>query len=79
MEFFYNGVSTGDFELAQRSLLGDAAARSDNSIQRLKADWQAQYDAWRARELSELPVVYVSADAFYVKARSIMGFRGNIQ
>jgi hypothetical protein len=79
LESFYNGVSTGDFELAQRSLLGDATRLSASSNQRLKADWQAQYDAWRARDLSELAAVYAWADALYVKARSIMGSRGNIQ
>lgn len=67
-ELYLHGLSTGDFELALRGLLGDAAPLSASSIQRLKADWQAQYDAWRRRDLSELSLVYVWADGIYVKA-----------
>jgi transposase-like protein len=67
-ELYLHGLSTGDFELALRGLLGDAAPLSASSIQRLKADWQAQYDAWRRRDLSDLAPVYVWADGIYVKA-----------
>jgi putative transposase len=67
-ELYLHGLSTGDFELALRGLLGDAAPLSASSIQRLKADWQAQYEAWRRRELSDLSLVYVWADGIYVKA-----------
>jgi transposase-like protein len=67
-ELYLHGLSTGDFELALRGLLGDAAPLSASSIQRLKVDWQAQYDAWRRRDLSDLPLVYVWADGLYVKA-----------
>lgn len=67
-ELYLHGLSTGDFELALRGLLGDAAPLSASSIQRLKAEWQAQYDAWRRRDLSDLSLVYVWADGIYVKA-----------
>ncbi len=67
-ELYLHGLSTGDFELALRGLLGDAAPLSASSIQRLKTDWQAQYDAWRGRDLSDLALVYVWADGIYVKA-----------
>lgn len=67
-ELYLHGLATGDFELALRGLLGDAAPLSASSIQRLKADWQGQYDAWRRRELADLSLVYVWADGIYVKA-----------
>jgi len=67
-ELYLHGLSTGDFELALRGLLGNAAPLSASSIQRLKADWQGQYDAWRRRDLSDLSLVYVWADGIYVKA-----------
>jgi transposase-like protein len=67
-ELYLHGLSTGDFELALRGLLGEAAPLSASSIQRLKAEWQTRYDAWRQRELGDLPLVYVWADGLYVKA-----------
>jgi len=67
-ELYLHGLSTGDFELALRGLLGDAAPLSASSIQRLKTDWQAQYDAWRRRDLSDLSLVYAWADGIYVTA-----------
>jgi transposase-like protein len=67
-ELYLHGLSTGDFELALRGLLGDAAPLSASSIQRLKAEWQAEYEAWRQRDLSGLSLVYVWADGIYVKA-----------
>jgi transposase-like protein len=67
-ELYLHGLSTGDFELALRGLLGDAAPLSASSIQRLKADWQGQYDVWRRRDLADLSLVYVWADGIYVKA-----------
>lgn len=65
---YLHGLSTGDFELALRGLLGDAARLSASSIQRLKTGWQAQYDAWRRRDLSDRSLVYLWADDIYVKA-----------
>ena len=35
---------------------------------RLKAAWQAQYDAWRRRDLADVELVYLWADGLYVKA-----------
>ena len=67
-ELYLHGLATGDFELALRGLLGDAAPLSASSIQRLKADWQLDYAAWRQRDLSALPLVYLWADGLYVKA-----------
>lgn len=67
-ELSLHGLATGDFELALRGVLGDAAPLSASSIQRLKADWQGQYDTWRRRELADLSLVSVWADGIYVKA-----------
>jgi len=67
-ELYLHGLSTGDFELALRGLLGDGAPLSPSSIERLKARWQLDYDEWKTRRLDDLEVVYVWADGVYVKA-----------
>lgn len=67
-ELYLHGLAKGDFELALRGLLGDAAPLSPASIQRLKAKWQTEYDAWKQQDLSGLEVVYQWADGVYVKA-----------
>lgn len=67
-ELYLHGLATGDFELALRGVLGDGAPLSASSIQRLKAAWQHDYDAWRRRDLADLALVYVWADGLYVKA-----------
>ncbi len=67
-ELYLHGLSLGDFDLALRGLLGDAAPLSPSSILRLKADWQEQYNMWKRRDLSDLDIVYLWADGIYVKA-----------
>jgi putative transposase len=67
-ELYLHGLSTGDFDLALRGLLGDGAPLSPSSIARLKAGWQAEYDEWNARSLYADQVVYLWADGIYVKA-----------
>ena len=67
-ELYLHGLASGDFELALRGLLGDAAPLSASAVQRLTRVWQGQYDAWRTRDLSKLALVYVWADGIYVKA-----------
>lgn len=39
-----------------------------DSLQRLKAQWQDEYETWKWRRLDGLEVVYVWADGLYVKA-----------
>lgn len=63
-----HGPSLGDFEFAQRGLLGEAAPLSPSSILRLKAEWQEQYNTSKRRELSGLEIVYLWAHGIYVKA-----------
>jgi transposase-like protein len=67
-ELYLHGLAQGDFELALRGLLGDGAPLSPSSIERLRAKWLVEYDAWRSRPLGDLKVVYVWADGVYVKA-----------
>lgn len=67
-ELYLHGLALGDFELALRGLLGDAAPLSASSLARLKATWQAQYAAWQQRDLSDCKLVYLWADGVYVKA-----------
>jgi putative transposase len=67
-QLYLHGLALGDFELALRGLLGDAAPLSAASLTRLKARWQLEYEAWQQRRLEDLEVVYVWADGLYVKA-----------
>ncbi len=67
---YLRGVSTGDFQEALAALLGkDAPNLSPAVIARLTAEWQADYDAWRRRDLSARRYVYVWADGVYLQAR----------
>ena len=61
-ELYLHGLSQGDFELALRGLLGDAAPLSPASIERLRAKWQSDYDAWAQRPLDDRELVYLWAD-----------------
>lgn len=67
-ELYLHGLAKGDFELALRGLLGDGAPLSPASIQRLKATWGAEYEAWSNEDLSGHTPVYLWADGIHVKA-----------
>ncbi len=67
-ELYLHGLAQGDFELALRGLLGAGAPLSRSSLQRLKGKWEAEYEAWRTRDLSDRDLVYLWADGLYVKA-----------
>lgn len=67
-ELYLHGLSSGDFELALRGLLGESAPLSASSIQRLKARFEIDYAAWTTRDLSTVQIVYWWADGLYVKA-----------
>lgn len=67
-ELYLHGLALGDFDLALRGLLGDAAPLSPSSLTRLKAQWQQEYEVWNQRRLDDLEVVYIWADGLYVKA-----------
>ena len=67
-QLYLHGLALGDFELALRGLLGDGAPLSPASLQRLKAQWQGEYETWKQRRLDDLEVVYLWADGLHVKA-----------
>jgi transposase-like protein len=67
-QLYLHGLALGDFELALRGLLGTAAPLSPASLERLKAQWQAEYTAWMQQRLDDREIVYVWADGLYVKA-----------
>lgn len=67
-ELYLHGLAQRDFELALRGLLGDGAPLSSSSLQRLRATWEAESEAWRGRDLSDRELVYLWADGLYVKA-----------
>lgn len=67
---YLRGVSTGDFQEALSALLGkDAPNLSPSVIARLTASWDAEYAAWRKRDLSARRYVYIWADGVYLQAR----------
>jgi transposase-like protein len=65
---YLHGLAEGDFDLALRQLLGEGAPVSASTIARLKASWQAEYEAWKTRSLADLEPVYLWVDGVYVKA-----------
>jgi putative transposase len=67
-QLYLHGLAWGDFDLALRGLLGEAAPRSPTSLVRVKAQWQLEYEAWTQRRLDALEVVYVWADGLDGKA-----------
>jgi len=67
-ELYLHGLAQGDFDLALRGLLGEAAPLAAPSIARLKAGWQAEYELWKTRAVDDLEVVYLWVDGVYVKA-----------
>jgi len=67
---YLKGVSTGDFSEALAALLGpDAKGLSPNTVTRLKAIWQQEYDAWNKRSLAGKHYVYVWADGVHFNIR----------
>jgi putative transposase len=67
-QLYLHGLAQGDFELALRGLLGEAAPLSPSSIERLRSKWVAEFEAWSRRSLRGLEPVYLWADGIYVKA-----------
>lgn len=59
---YLKGLSTGDFEAALPVLLGEAAALSASTINRLLKDWQGEYEAWKKRPLDGQDFIYIWAD-----------------
>ena len=67
---YLRGLSTGDFKEGLAALLGeDAAGLSPTAITRLTAAWQADYEAFQKRDLSDRDYVYVWADGVHFRIR----------
>ena len=67
---YLKGISSGDFSEALVALLGpDAPGLSASTISRLKESWQAELDAWQARDLTGRRYVYFWVDGVYFNAR----------
>ena len=67
---YLKGISTGDFREALQALLGrDVIGLSAETIVRLKAVWQREYETWRQRDLSTSRYVYWWVDGIYFNVR----------
>ncbi len=67
---YLKGVSTGDFSEALQAILGpDAPGLSATTVTRLKATWEAEFEAWGKRSLAGKRHVYVWADGVHFNIR----------
>ena len=67
---YLRGLSTGDFREALPVLLGeDAAGLSATNIARLTAVWEAEYRAFRQRDLADRDYAYVWVDGIHFNIR----------
>jgi transposase-like protein len=67
-QLYLHGLSSGDFELAMRGLLGESAPLSASSIARLRDSWTAEFITWKQRPFKDKEIVYLWVDGIYVKA-----------
>lgn len=67
---YLKGISTGDFTEALAALLGrEVIGLSAETIVRLKAVWQREYEQWHHRDLSTSRYVYWWVDGIYFNVR----------
>jgi putative transposase len=66
---YLHGLSTGDFVPALEAFFGSAAGLSAAVVTRLVAAWQADYDAFGRRDLTDRDYVYVWADGVHFRVR----------
>jgi len=66
---YLHGLSTGDFTPALAAFFGSQAGLSAPVITRLVAAWQADYQAFCQRDLSERDYVYCWADGVHFRVR----------
>lgn len=67
---YLKGISTGDFQEALQSLLGEnAKGLSANVVVRLKEQWSQEYEQWSRRDLSGKHYVYIWADGIHANVR----------
>ena len=67
---YLKGISTSDFPAALEAILGEnAKGLSATNVVRLKESWEAEYKAWKKRDLSNKRYVYLWADGIYFNVR----------
>ena len=68
---YLRGLSTGDFQEALSTLLGEAniVGFSPTTVTRLLTVWQDEYKAWRKRPLSHQQYAYIWADGVHFNVR----------
>ena len=67
---YLKGISTGDFQEALQSLLGEnAKGLSANVIVGLKEKWSQEYEEWSRRDLAGKEYVYIWADGIHANVR----------
>jgi putative transposase len=66
---YLHGLSTGDFVPALEAFFGSAAGLSAAAVGRLLAGWQADYQAFCGRDLSDRDYVYCWADGIHFRVR----------
>jgi putative transposase len=72
---YLHGLSTGDFAPALAAFFGSQAGLSAPVITRLVAAWQADYQAFCQRDLSERDYVYCWADGVRELSMRFLAFR----
>jgi transposase-like protein len=67
---YLKGISSNDFPQALTAILGEGAkGLSPANIVRLKKCWEAEYENWIKRDLSDKHYVYIWADGIYFQVR----------
>lgn len=67
---YLKGISTGNMHEALESLVGPAAkGLSATNVNRLKAQWEQDFDEFQKRDLFDKQYVYFFADGIYLEAR----------
>jgi putative transposase len=66
---YLHGLSTGDFVPALEAFFGSGAGLSAAAVGRLLTGWQADYQAFCQRDLTERDYVYVWADGIHFRVR----------
>jgi putative transposase len=67
---YLKGISTNDFSQALTAILGEGVkGLSPANIVRLKQCWEAEYQSWAKRDLSDKHYVYLWVDGIYFQVR----------
>jgi putative transposase len=66
---YLRGLSTGDFAPALAEFFGSDAGLSASSVTRLTQSWQAEFEEWKNRDLSDRDYVYWWVDGVHFRIR----------